>query len=78
MWMTRMSFHSFILAISIAPLQVQYYSEVHNPRAAYLAAGKIAASRQPGRKKYAAKPPPNIRLKADLPREFNKKLAFTA
>jgi len=37
-----------------------------------LAAGKIAASRQPGRKKYAAKPPPKIRLKAAFPRDVKK------
>jgi len=35
------------------------------------------ASRQPGWKKYAPKPPPNIRLKAALPRDFNEKLAIT-
>src|SRR6218665_129283 len=62
-----------------------------DPRAAELAAGrrlpagkimwlsrrKNAASRQPGRKKYAAMPPPNIRLKAALPRDFNEKLTIT-
>ena len=42
-----------------------------------LAAGKIAASRQPGGKKYAAKPPPNIRLKAALPGDIKEKLAIT-
>src|SRR6218665_3821800 len=42
-----------------------------------LAAGKIAASRQPSRKKYAAKPPPKVRLKAALPRNVNEKLAIT-
>ena len=36
-----------------------------------------AASRQQGRKKYAAKPPPNIQLKAALPRDFSEKLALT-
>src|SRR6218665_3941206 len=41
-----------------------------------LAAGKIAASRQPGRKINAAKPPPKIRLKAALPRDVNEKLAI--
>jgi len=35
------------------------------------------ASRQPGRKKYAAKLPPNIRLKAALPGEINEKLSVT-
>ena|SRR6218665_1875192 len=39
-----------------------------------LAAGKIVASRQPGRKKNAVRPPPNFRLKAALPRDVNKKL----
>src|SRR6218665_2653086 len=59
-----------------------------DPRAAELAAGrgqktprlsrqKIAASRQPGRKINAAKPPLNIRLKAALSRNVNEKLAFT-
>src|SRR6218665_2636144 len=38
---------------------------------------QIAASRQPGRKKYAAKPPQNFRLKAALPREVNDKFAIT-
>jgi len=42
-----------------------------------LAAGKITASRQPGRKINAAKPPPNIRLKAALPRGVNEKLAIS-
>jgi len=42
-----------------------------------LAAGKIAVSRQSGRKKSAAKPPPKIRLKAALPRNVNEKLAIT-
>ena len=37
-----------------------------------LAVGKIAASRQPGRKKYAAMPPPKIRLTAAFPRDVNK------
>ena len=37
-----------------------------------LAAGKIAASRQPGRKKYAAKPQPKIRLTAAFPRDVKK------
>jgi len=41
-----------------------------------LAAGKIAASRQPGRKKYVAKPPPKVQ-KAALPRDVNEKLAIT-
>jgi len=41
------------------------------PRAAEL------ASRQPGRKINAAKPPPNIRLKTALPRGVNEKLAIT-
>jgi len=34
------------------------------------------ASRQPGRKINAAKPLPNIRLKAALPRDVNGKLAI--
>src|SRR6218665_3597398 len=42
-----------------------------------LAAGKIAASRQPGRKINAAKPPPNVWLKAALPRDVNEKLTST-
>src|SRR6218665_3618949 len=43
-----------------------------------LAAGKIAASRQLGRKKYAAKPPQNFRLRAaSLPRDVNEKLTLT-
>src|SRR6218665_2676784 len=42
-----------------------------------LAAGKFFASRQPGRKKYVAKPPPNVRLKAVLPRDVNETLAIT-
>ena len=42
-----------------------------------LAAGKITASRQPGRKINAAKPPPNIWLKAALPRGVIEKLAIT-
>ena len=41
-----------------------------------LAAGKIAASRQPDRKKYAAKPPPKIRLKAAFLRDLNKNWQF--
>jgi len=57
----------------------------NRPRAAELAAdrrpeknaaGKIAASRQPGRQKYATKPQPNVRLKAALPRDVNEKLAI--
>src|SRR6218665_1512152 len=39
-----------------------------------LASGKIAASRQPGRKINGAKPPQNIQLKAVLPRDDNEKL----
>src|SRR6218665_1575571 len=42
-----------------------------------LAAGKIAASRQPDRKINVAKPPPNVRLKAALPRDVNEKLTNT-
>jgi len=41
-----------------------------------LSAGKIAASCQPGRKKYA-KPPPNIWLKSALSSDVNEKLAIT-
>src|SRR6218665_3289390 len=37
-----------------------------------LAVGKIAASGQPGRKKYAAKPPPKIRLKATFQHDVKK------
>ena len=41
-------------------------------------AGKITASRQPGWKINAAKPPPNIRLKSALPRGgVNEKLEIT-
>ena len=40
-------------------------------------AGKIAASHQLGWKKIAAKPLPNVRLKAALPRNVNEKLAIT-
>ena len=58
-----------------------------DPRAAELAADrrpekmrlsrrKIVASRQPGRKMNAAKPLPNVRLKAALPRNVNEKLAI--
>src|SRR6218665_3480956 len=42
-----------------------------------IAAGKITACRQPGRKINAAKPPPKIRLKAALPRGVIEKLAIT-
>src|SRR6218665_3436898 len=43
-----------------------------------VAAGKIAASRQPGGKINSAKPPPKIRLKAalGLPCDVNEKLAI--
>src|SRR6218665_3590457 len=74
----------FLLQMSLAPALNIDYSRPPSRRISrrpeklfYLAAGKIAASRQPGRKINAAKTPPNVRLKAALPRDVNEKLTST-